>query len=159
MSKIYAYDDLRDNQWDVIEENTSSHYADLHIGFTNDLPIVEFTNLSFGFELRKDGEVIDSHTWPLEGVRYRRTDQTYLVTHRLKFTPETEYELFVWAENAGIRAEKAHTFTTPRPAQPYPSWTWDGNTWNPPIPYPDDGGFYAWDEDAQAWVVDDEMSP
>lgn len=42
-----------------------------------------------------------------------------------------------------------------RPPQPYPSWTWDGTGWQPPIPIPDDGQFYMWDEDGQAWVTVD----
>lgn len=37
-----------------------------------------------------------------------------------------------------------------RPPQPYPSWVWaDG--WTPPVPHPDDGGAYAWDEATQQW--------
>ena len=41
------------------------------------------------------------------------------------------------------------------PPQPYPSWTLDEDTclWQPPIPYPDDGNFYSWDEDTQTWVA------
>jgi hypothetical protein len=38
--------------------------------------------------------------------------------------------------------------------QPYPSWTLNPNTgnWDPPIPMPDDGHFYSWDEATQSWV-------
>jgi hypothetical protein len=142
MSKILAYDDLRDNTWDVIEKDISSHYADLQIGFTKGDPVVEFKNLKFGFTLKHNNEVVDSKQWPPENVRYRRTDQKYLVTHRLKFKPDQDYELYIWAENAGILAEKTKEFTTPRPTQPYPSWTWDSEKWNAPTPYPDDGNMY-----------------
>ena len=38
-----------------------------------------------------------------------------------------------------------------RPPSPYPSWTWDGSAWVAPVPMPDDGGAYSWDEDAQDW--------
>lgn len=39
--------------------------------------------------------------------------------------------------------------------QPYPSWSLDEETclWQPPIPMPDDGGIYSWDEDAQEWEL------
>lgn len=40
-----------------------------------------------------------------------------------------------------------------RPPQPYPSWSWDGTGWQPPIPMPDDDGFYSWDENAQEWTT------
>ena len=40
------------------------------------------------------------------------------------------------------------------PPQPYPSWRLDENTcqWEPPVPYPNDGLFYHWDEGSQRWV-------
>jgi hypothetical protein len=40
------------------------------------------------------------------------------------------------------------------PPKPYPSWLLDTNTfqWEPPVPYPTDGGVYTWDEETQAWV-------
>lgn len=38
--------------------------------------------------------------------------------------------------------------------QPYPSWTLNEEwNWVAPIPYPDDGRMYKWDEAAQAWVL------
>jgi len=40
------------------------------------------------------------------------------------------------------------------PPQPYPSWTLDEASclWEPPVPYPNDGKMYNWDEAAQAWT-------
>jgi hypothetical protein len=40
------------------------------------------------------------------------------------------------------------------PPQPYPSWVLNTETcqWEAPIPYPDDGGRYVWDEDTQSWI-------
>ena len=39
------------------------------------------------------------------------------------------------------------------PPQPYASWVLDEQTcqWNPPIPYPNDGNNYVWDEDIKQW--------
>ena len=38
--------------------------------------------------------------------------------------------------------------------QPYPSWTISAPTWQwqPPVPYPDDGKLYTWDEATLSWV-------
>lgn len=38
--------------------------------------------------------------------------------------------------------------------QPHPSWTLDEETcfWNPPTPYPTDGGAYRWDEASVSWI-------
>ena len=36
--------------------------------------------------------------------------------------------------------------------QPYGSWTLTSNwVWEAPIPYPDDGNIYNWNEDTQSW--------
>jgi len=40
------------------------------------------------------------------------------------------------------------------PPRPYTSWLLDEQTcqWNPPIPYPDDGNRYQWDESTLTWT-------
>lgn len=40
------------------------------------------------------------------------------------------------------------------PPQPYPSWLLNTQTglWDPPIPYPNDGKTYVWDEATRSWV-------
>jgi hypothetical protein len=39
--------------------------------------------------------------------------------------------------------------------QPYPSWTISAPTWQwqPPIPMPNDGNRYKWDETTKSWVI------
>jgi hypothetical protein len=41
------------------------------------------------------------------------------------------------------------------PPKPYPSWLLNTNTfqWEPPVPYPNDGQMYYWDEATQSWVL------
>ena len=43
------------------------------------------------------------------------------------------------------------------PQQPYPSWTLNQDTaqWEAPVPYPNDGKRYSWDEDTLSWVKTD----
>lgn len=37
--------------------------------------------------------------------------------------------------------------------QPYPSWVLDADAqWQAPVPMPEDGKMYSWDEAAQAWT-------
>lgn len=40
------------------------------------------------------------------------------------------------------------------PPKPYPSWVLNTETclWEPPVPRPDDGKAYEWDEATQSWV-------
>jgi hypothetical protein len=42
------------------------------------------------------------------------------------------------------------------PPKPYPSWVLNTETaqWEAPVPYPNDGKTYYWDEDTQSWVED-----
>ena len=39
------------------------------------------------------------------------------------------------------------------PPQPFPSWTLNDDTclWEPPVPYPDAGPDYTWNENTQSW--------
>jgi hypothetical protein len=39
--------------------------------------------------------------------------------------------------------------------QPYPSWVLDTQTyyWEAPVPYPNDGQNYVWDEATESWVL------
>ena len=41
------------------------------------------------------------------------------------------------------------------PPQPFPSWVLDEDTclWDAPIPKPNDGQPYSWDEDTLTWIV------
>lgn len=40
------------------------------------------------------------------------------------------------------------------PPKPFPSWLLNTDTcnWEPPVPMPDDGNMYTWDEDTMSWV-------
>jgi hypothetical protein len=39
------------------------------------------------------------------------------------------------------------------PPKPYPSWIINPQTclWEAPIPYPEDGKYYEWDEQTKSW--------
>ena len=153
MSKIIATDHFASQNWEVVFEDLAPTYADLFIGFTENDPIIEFKDLSFKYELKQGSNIKQYGVYPPPGVKYVRTDQTYLVVERLKFEMETEYELYLWAKNGGKSFESSVIFTTPRPKQPYDSWEWDGKQWNPPKPYPNDYNevHYEWSEKNLQW--------
>ena len=65
---------------------------------------------------------------------------------------QTSYNNNIRGTYAGIGYSYNPTediFITPKP---YPSWTRTGSFWNAPIPMPEDGGMYSWDEETLAWV-------
>lgn len=108
----------------------------------------------FGVIVTRGAETLLAEAWPRPGVTYVRTDQDVLETARVRWQPDDEITLSVWMESALGRVEDSATFTVPRPAQPYPSWTWQGGRWAPPVAYPEDGGEYVWDEADGAWVAE-----
>jgi hypothetical protein len=44
------------------------------------------------------------------------------------------------------------------PPTPYPSWVLNEDTclWEAPVPYPDDGNMYTWNEETQSWDLVEE---
>ncbi len=67
---------------------------------------------------------------------------------------QTSYNNNIRKNFAGI----GHTYDSTRDAfiapKPYASWVLNEDTcqWDAPIPYPDDGNGYLWDESTTSWV-------
>lgn len=102
-----------------------------------------------------------SFGWSHNGVDYSWPPANTVVR---EITPERVFEFHtnaqsddnvtidLWAKNADVQVSSQMSWVVPRPAKPYPSWVWMENRWVSPIPYPDDGGRYKWDEDVENWV-------
>jgi hypothetical protein len=45
------------------------------------------------------------------------------------------------------------------PPKPFASWVLNEDTclWDAPVPYPDDGGIYKWDEPTTSWVAVEQL--
>jgi|GEM_PF-5180063 len=115
--------------------------------------VIPFQGLEFGVTVTQADGASEAFKFPAPGVVYLSTDQDMLENVPIKLAPGDEVTLDVWITNGGVTTTGQHSLTVPRPAQPYPSWTWDGARWVAPVSYPDDGGVYDWDEAAQAWVA------
>lgn len=116
-------------------------------------PETLYDNLRFGFDLVLNGDIIQSVIEPPEATTYISSDQSYLKSIPINVIYNREYNINLWVENGGKRYERSYNFTTPKPEQPYPSWTWieEGETWQSPIPRPDDGNLLVWSEELQEW--------
>ena len=53
---------------------------------------------------------------------------------------------------AGVGYEYLPSTKNFRPQQPFASWTWVNNIWNPPTPMPSEGR-WSWNEAEQVWVA------
>jgi hypothetical protein len=149
---VLATLNLADKKWQfaVAPESPSPN---IEIGFREGNGPAVFDNLSFGLSVTVDGEIKFFASYPPEGTTYLRTDQTYLSSDCVNLAADDLATFSVWAENARERYEGDVTFTVPRPAQPYPSWVWDGAVWQPPVAYPEGKGLYSWDEEAGQWAT------
>ena len=106
-----------------------------------------------------DGETVFDMALPPLGVRYKQTDQDVLATGRVRWWPDQQIEVRAWCKTTqGHELTAEAGLTAPRPAKPYDSWEWTGTHWEAPVPYPDDGGEYVWDEGAGEWIeVEDDV--
>jgi hypothetical protein len=68
---------------------------------------------------------------------------------------QTSYNNKFRKHYAGINFAYEATLDAFIPPKPYPSWLLNTETclWQPPIPMPDDGKRYMWDEEDQKWVL------
>jgi hypothetical protein len=68
---------------------------------------------------------------------------------------QTSYNNNMRVRYAGIGYTYDATLDAFIPPKPYPSWTLDNATadWVAPVPMPNDGKMYSWDEVTQSWVL------
>lgn len=127
-------------------------YADLYLGLNPASGRIEYTDLSFGYRFTADGVEIGSGAWPESGRKYLRSDQPWILVGRVRYAVQSVLAAMIWAED-GDRFDTTWTMQGPRPIQPFPSWSWDGSEWQPPVPDPGAPGEYRWDEASQGWVL------
>lgn len=67
---------------------------------------------------------------------------------------QTSYNATFRKNYAGIGFTYNQTRDAFIPQQPYLSWTLDEATcrWEAPVPYPNDGNLYRWDEETLSWL-------
>lgn len=67
---------------------------------------------------------------------------------------QTSYSGRIRKNYAGIGFQYDEVLDAFVPPQPFPSWVLntDSCVWEPPTPYPADGGFYRWDEPSLSWI-------
>lgn len=153
MSKINATFDVENKEWTMETTEPNPIHSDLNIIFTSSAEIVKFNNLTFGVSVTSGGQPVLSQFYPTYGVIYEAANNGS-VFEKVSWssTPETEYIISLWAENAGEKAETSYTFNSPRPEQPFASWTWDATAkqWNAPIPRPENE-VKEWNEELGQW--------
>lgn len=150
MSTLKLTCNLNDKTWTVEKTNSGNEY-ELLFAFSNGKDIVEFENLTFGFDLNSGEENIESVSLPSQGVFYKKTDQEFIDRKRITLEEDKLYVLFLWANNGGNNITKTYSIEGTKPPKPFPSWVWSNNKWEAPVSNPSDGKFYEWLEQSQQW--------
>lgn len=104
---------------------------------------------------------LDEDNKVINVVSFGETDDELLANQMLQkihgpsVWKRTSYNDRIRKNYAGIGYsydENLDAFIPPRP--PFESWTLDPDLciWVPPVPYPQDGGMYDWEESSQSWT-------
>jgi hypothetical protein len=150
MSTLKLTCNLNDKTWTVEKTNSGNEY-ELLFAFSNGEDVVEFKNLTFGFDLSSDGENIESVSLPPQGIFYKKTDQEFIDRKNITLEEDKLYVLFLWANNGGDNITKIYPIEGTKPPKPFSSWIWSEGKWEAPTTKPNDGKFYEWLESSQQW--------
>lgn len=95
-------------------------------------------------------EVIDSGIFGDPSVWIQTSYNTSANQHKLDGTPMRGN----YASIDYFYDEEFDVFYSPTP---YKSWTLNKTTWQwePPLPYPDDGAMYTWNEKSLSWIKEE----
>ena len=100
--------------------------------------------------------VVDNkNTSSADGVEKEYIGASYLESLLGGTWVQTSYNGTIRKNYAGI----GYTFDKTRdafiPVKPFNSWVLNEDTcqWQAPIPYPNDGNKYVWDESTQSWIL------
>lgn len=108
--------------------------------------------------IKIEQDVLDSGMWgnPADFVQtsYNTRGGVYYIPNSNPPEPDPDQSKALRANYAGIGYTYDAVNDVFYAPQPFPSWvisapTW---TWQAPVPYPDDGQNYAWDESTLSWV-------
>jgi hypothetical protein len=155
MTKVLVVNDLNENKWSFAEEYQSSYHVDLFFKFNSNLI---YKDLSFGFEIKKELEVIIKKSWPQGKTKYVSSNQSFLETERILLNPTELYKVECWAINDNLRTNVFFDLCLPIPKKVFDSWVWKDYKWNPPVPYPTDGKIYKWDELICQWAPSNKVN-
>lgn len=115
-----------------------SHYAKVNSGIVEQVIVADAD-----FVAALDGEWVQTSYNTRGGVHYDQTTGE----------PSADQTKSLRKNYAGIGFTYDATRDAFIPLTPYPSWVLDEQTclWKAPVPYPDDGKHYQWDEASIEW--------
>ena len=98
--------------------------------------------------------VADQDTQNADGVEQEEVGANFCASLLGGTWKQTSYNSRIRKNYAGIGFKYDAELDAFIPPQPYASWTLNTETaqWQAPVPIPDDGKIYDWDEESTSWV-------
>lgn len=128
MSKLNVVLDL-DSQSPVfdfnLEDDDSPMTFEIAFGARK---VGDYTNLSFGYDIIENENLIEEIVRPESNVTYIRSDQGFIDFYKIEYTPNigedeiSNYDISAWCEDDGKRYEGSYSFQIiiPGIVDPYP---------------------------------------
>jgi hypothetical protein len=151
MSNIVITFDAATKEFSCQLKELDSFYAAVALFVANPEELV-FNELQIGVDF-SDNVLGGDQVWPAPGITVLGIDTSQLLSYQVNWKPDDQVGLRLWLKTDAENFEYTTSFVVPKPPQPYPSWSWDGTFWKPPVPKP----FVldkevVWDETAGEWI-------
>ena len=161
MSSINVKYHLESHDWHIEYWDRDPINYVIRIGMTDGSPVgtnVYFSGLSYGYSLfdtsNGTDKLVIEKRFPMEGHTLICSDQEYMAIDGVVLKRNTTYTLALWASNKGDTFSTEFMFITPDGMVNYPSFQYneESKVFEAPVPYPQDGKIYIWNEDTVNWV-------
>jgi len=130
----------------------------IFFGFENNLndDTLYFNNLSFGFTVVKDAEIIVQKSFPKSGTKFKQTNEKYLASSSVVLPYGKNILLGMWVDENNNLQQNTVVYKTILPTKPFDSWIWNSKDeeYVAPKSKPDDDNYYVWNEDLKQWIED-----
>jgi hypothetical protein len=149
---IHGTFDLDKNHWIISDEPD----GEISISFVSSSDNeIDISNFRFGFVVFVDGNKVLEKTFPGKREVFKKVDSDFVFSGIAPIKPGQIGDVTFWLEENLTRIESKFEFSIPMPESPFPSWVWNGDDWESPIPYPDSDfeGYYTWDEESFSWIA------
>lgn len=130
-----------------------------HYAFLNDKNIV--VKVLTGIDETETIEGLEPEVWygQFHNMVCKRTSyNTFMGKHYSQETGKWSKARQFRGNYAGVGYEYRKDLDAFIPPKPFDSWSLNTDTfnWDPPVPRPDDGNEYHWDESIKSWVLNDQ---
>lgn len=135
-----------DDNYKIAKLEIHPNYTDFYLGLNKVGRNLTYKNLRFS--LSHNDEI---HEFPKENAIYLESDQEWIEVVRITHSADLPVVVTYSVHDGQLEYNALLSYTTPKPNKPFNSWVWNGEYWQPPVPYPSEGN-WRWDEETLSWI-------